>query len=59
MLLENGQSAQLIVEKDNRPEKEAVITQPHLMVVMIVWGGESKEVKSCNSGPCSGSLAVK
>ena len=39
MLLENGQSAQLIVEKDNRPEKEAVITQPHLMVVMIVWGG--------------------
>ena len=36
VLLENGQSAQLIVEKDNRPEKEAVITQPHLMVVMIV-----------------------
>ena len=36
MLLENGQSAQLIVEKDNRPEKEAVITQPHLMVVLIV-----------------------
>ena len=36
MLLENGQSAQLIVEKDNRAEKEAVITQPHLMVVMIV-----------------------
>ena len=36
MRLENGQSAQLIVEKDNRPGKEAAITQPHLMVVMIV-----------------------
>jgi len=36
VLLEHGQSAQLIVEKDNRPGKEAVITQPQLMVVLIV-----------------------
>ena len=42
MITEPGQTAQLIVEEEHKPELKLVLTQLQLMVVLIVLGRRLK-----------------